>query len=300
MTESAVNEISENRFNEASVQLPAALVDKSIQMYMPADGSKAFNIVVSRSEVEPDETVEAFAERLLDHSRRTLTRFNLEDRRERIVAQVPGVELTFTWRANGAVLHQRQAIFLAPGAAPGKPTGLIITGTCQGMLMHPYPELFEQTVASLQWRYPPASGKEAANAPAVPEAMQDNPFEGLAYVYALSRRNRILYAFDTARTACGAIPPDDLQDGGVWLFFDAAGRPLQVQEQAGQFMLIPCMGEEPPPVLGTYLSGLVGTDYIRGTGADDPRPALREHLTLYRAHFAANRQDDQAGTPPHG
>jgi hypothetical protein len=47
----------EYRFNEASVTLPAELIDKSLQTFILADGKQNFNVVISRVDLESEETL---------------------------------------------------------------------------------------------------------------------------------------------------------------------------------------------------------------------------------------------------
>jgi hypothetical protein len=143
----------EYRFNEASVTLPSELVDRSLQTFILADGKQSFNIVISRIDLESDETLPQLCQRLLDEWESKLPQFMLVDRKSRSVDGEATEYFDCRWKANGVVVNQWQVVALiANSERRGPRTGLVITGTCQKNFGPPYTEIFERFIESLRWR----------------------------------------------------------------------------------------------------------------------------------------------------
>jgi hypothetical protein len=143
----------EYRFNEASVTLPSELIDRSLQTFILADGNQSFNIVISRVDLESDETLPQLCQRLLDEWGSKLPQFMLVDRRSMTVGGGAAEFFDCRWKANSVVVNQWQVVTLAPNPERGGPlTGLVITGTCQKNFGPPYTDIFGRFIASLRWR----------------------------------------------------------------------------------------------------------------------------------------------------
>jgi hypothetical protein len=143
----------EYRFNEASVTLPSELIDRSLQTFILADGNQSFNIVISRVDLESDETLPQLCQRLLDEWGSKLPQFMLVDRRSMTVSGEAAEFFDCRWRANNVVVNQWQVVTLAPNPERGGPlTGLVITGTCQQNFGPPDTDIFGRFIASLRWR----------------------------------------------------------------------------------------------------------------------------------------------------
>lgn len=151
----SLNRLMEYRFNEASVILPAGLVDKSLQTFTLADGKQSFNVVVSRVDLLPDEQLSQLCERLLKEWQTRLPQFRL-DRRQAISIDGQAAEyFDCHWNANGRLIHQRQVVSLPDPSQPLN--GLVITGSCQNQFALLYTQMFEQFVRSLRWH--PGGGR---------------------------------------------------------------------------------------------------------------------------------------------
>jgi hypothetical protein len=143
----------EYRFNEASVTLPAELVDRSLQTFTLADGKQGFNIVISRVDLESGEILSQLSKRMLAEWESKLPQFMLVDRQTRTVDGEAAEFFDCRWKANGVVVNQWQVVTLAPRPDKrGALNGLIITGTCHKNFVPPYPEIFEKFIANLHWR----------------------------------------------------------------------------------------------------------------------------------------------------
>ena len=143
----------EYRFNEASVALPAELVDKSLQTFTLADGKLGFNIVVSRADLESGETLQQLCIRLVAEWESKLPQFMLVDRQPRMVDGEAAEFFDCRWKANGVVVNQWHVVMLSPKPDRSGPlNGLIITGTCQKNFVEPYTDIYEKFIASICWR----------------------------------------------------------------------------------------------------------------------------------------------------
>jgi hypothetical protein len=204
------------RFNEASVVLPAELIDKSLQTFILADGGQSFNVVVSRHDLEPEESLAQLCERLLKAWQSQLPQFKMIERRRINVGGQAAEHFDCRWEANGIIVHQRQVVALAPGPELTEPmNGLIVTGTCQNQFAEPYTEIFEEFIKSLRWRH----------AAQVPDERQTEPPR---YCFALSRNDGALHVFASAIDASAEIDPFEVENG-VWQFYDDDGAPLYIQ-----------------------------------------------------------------------
>jgi hypothetical protein len=141
------------RFNEASVTLPSELIDRSLQTFILADGKQSFNLVISRIDLESQETLPQLCQRLLDEWESKLPQFMLVDRRSMTVDGEAAERFDCRWKAKDVVINQWQIVTLAPNPERRGPrTGLVITGTCHKNFVPPYTEIFERFLESLRWR----------------------------------------------------------------------------------------------------------------------------------------------------
>jgi len=204
------------RFNEATVVLPAELIDKSLQNFILADGRQSFNVVVSRVDLEPEESLAQLCERLLKAWQSQLPQFKIIERRRITVDRQAAEYFDCRWEADGIAIHQRHIVALAPSPEPAETmTGLIVTGTCQNQFTKPYTEIFEEFIASLRWRHAAPRPNESQN-------------ELSGYCLALHLSDRSLHVFANARDASKQIDPFEV-DNGLWEFYDDDGAPLYVE-----------------------------------------------------------------------
>jgi hypothetical protein len=234
------------RFNEASVVLPAQLIDKSLQTFILADGGQSFNVVVSRVDPEPEESLAQLCERLLKAWQSELPQFKMIERRHIIVDRQTAECFDCRWNASGITIHQRQVVALAPGPEADEPmNGLIVTGTCQNQFAEPYTGIFEKFVKSLRWRH-------AAQIP------DERGTEPPRYCFALSRNDGALHVFAGAIDASAEIDPVEVEHDR-WQFYDDDGTPLYVK------WLKPNRRTANERIPGSY-------QLIAGSGADNSAP----------------------------
>jgi hypothetical protein len=204
------------RFNEASVVLPAKLIDKSLQTFILADGEQSFNVIVSRADLEPEESLAQLCERLLEAWQSQLPQFKAIERRRITVGGQAAEYFDCRWEANGITIHQRQVVALAPGPEPTEPmNGLIVTGTFKNQFAEPYTEIFVEFIESLRWRH----------AAQVPDERETEPPR---YRFALSRNYGTLHVFASAIDAGAQMNPFEVERD-LWQFYDDDGAPLHVK-----------------------------------------------------------------------
>jgi hypothetical protein len=203
-------------FNEASVVLPAELIDKSLQTFILADGGQSFNVVVSRADLEPEESLAQLCERLLEAWQSQLPQFKMIECRRITVGGLAAGYFDCRWEANGITVSQRQVVALAPGSESAEPmNGLIITGTCQDQFVYPYTEVFDEFIGSLRWRHA-AQGQD------------ESETEPPGYCFALYLSDKRLHVFASAKDASKQINPFEVENG-LWQFYDDDGTSLYVE-----------------------------------------------------------------------
>lgn len=205
--------------NNATFELPAQLKDKSMHMFaIKDDGPSEFSVVMSQADIDPEESLADFGDRLLKELGRALPRFHLSGMKDIEVGGSPAMELAYSWRKDGNFMHQRQAVVLVEGAAPGSRQAMMITATCLAAFSDEWNAAFEGLLSSITLRKP-LSVKAAAPKRKAVTATQP-------YIFALSPRRRSLHVYATQAEACRKTDPREVELD-TWHFFDAAGNRLQ-------------------------------------------------------------------------
>ncbi|MGW8391284.1 DcrB-related protein [Pseudoduganella sp. HUAS MS19] len=241
--------------NSASFELPAQLKDKSMHMFvMRDDGPSEFSLVISHADIAPEESLADFGDRLHKELGRALPRFQLRALKDSLVGGSPAIELAYSWRKDSNFMHQRQAVVLVEGPAPGSRQAMLIAATCLEAFSEEWNAAFEGLLASMSLRRPLSV---AAAAPKRKVVAATQP-----YTFALSARRRSLYVFANQAEACRKTDPREVELD-TWAFFDAAGNRLQAQFTApnsydpglrntGMYQL----AAHPDPDAGTLLDNL--------------------------------------------
>ena len=128
------------------------------------------------------------------------------------------MELAYSWRKDSNFMHQRQAVVLVEGAAPGSRQAMMITATCLAAFSDEWNAAFDGLLSSITLRKP-LSLKAAAPKRKAVAATQP-------YTFALSPRRRSLHVYATQAEACRKTDPREVELE-TWHFFDAAGNRLQ-------------------------------------------------------------------------
>lgn len=205
--------------NNATFELPAQLKDKSMHMFVIRDdGPSEFSVVMSQADIEPEETLAGFGDRLLAEMGRALPRFQLRGMKDTQVGGSPAIELAYNWRKESSFMHQRQAVLLVEGAQPGTRQAMMITATCLAAFSDEWNAAFDSILSSMTLRKP-LSLKAAA--PRRKAAVATQP-----YTFALSARRRSLHVYANQAEACRKTDPREVELD-TWAFFDAAGNRLQ-------------------------------------------------------------------------
>jgi hypothetical protein len=142
--------------DEATLQLPLTLKDKSIQILaLESEGPSEFSVVITRVDLEPDASLEGMVARLLAELTGSLPGFHLVRRYERMIGRSSAVDLYYTWKKDSVTLHQRQAItFVQSPTSTTTPQALLIAATCIGDFPPRWADAYEVLMSSFELRRP--------------------------------------------------------------------------------------------------------------------------------------------------
>jgi hypothetical protein len=204
--------------NHATFELPAQLKDKTMHMFtLRDDGPSEFNVVVSHADVEPEEQLDQFGDRLVKELTRALPRFELKAMTGRTVDGAPALELAYSWRNEAGFMHQRQVITLVQGSKPGTIEAMLIAATCLREFSAEWNAAFDAIVASIKLRRPLAQA---------PDSTAGAPAPALATIFALSEPRKTLHVFADKYEAGNQLSARDVNED-LWEFYDADGTRLR-------------------------------------------------------------------------
>jgi len=106
--------------HDLSFDVPRDWVDRSVVAYaapLPPGHAIAPNVVMTRDQLGPGETLRAYADRQLVELARRLDGFKLGSRDERTFGASQAVELRFEWQSPSGPLDQRLLMIGVPGRA---------------------------------------------------------------------------------------------------------------------------------------------------------------------------------------
>lgn len=205
--------------NSATFELPAQLKDKSMHMFVVReDGPSEFSVVITHADVPAEESLADFGDRLQKELGRALPRFQLRGLKDCMVGGSPAIELAYSWRKDSNFMHQRQAVVLVGGPAPGSRQAMLIAATCPESFTDEWNAAFDGLLASMTLRNPLSA---SAAAPKRKVVVATEP-----YTFALSARRRSLHVYANQGDACRKTDPREVELD-TWAFFDAAGNRLQ-------------------------------------------------------------------------
>lgn len=138
--------------NDFTFEIPASLKDKTHHILASADeGPSDFNIVIARSPIDPTETLDTYAEKLLKELAKALSKYRLLARNTIEVAKLPALQIDYQWANEGQQLSQRQVSFIWDMPEHG-PRLVQITATAQGAFTIEHVETLTNLIATLQLR----------------------------------------------------------------------------------------------------------------------------------------------------
>lgn len=220
--------------NEATFTLPERLRDKTVHMFvLNEDGPNEFSVVVSRSNVPVNETLDEHVERLKAELSATLPKFQLMETIDRQYDGYPATELRYRWSNNGMPMYQRQAIALIKSGTADHHAALMITATCPKPFSEEWDKAFADLLDSVRIRQSHMLfAPEPVNAlPAVSaeEKVQEESTLAISpRVFALAARDCVLHVYDDEEQACRRVNALEVEDG-LWSFFGSEGQPLQAE-----------------------------------------------------------------------
>ncbi|KWK48498.1 hypothetical protein WT81_32320 [Burkholderia stagnalis] len=206
----------EYQMNDAAIELPARFQDKTIHLFtVDAAGASAFTFVVSRAPMEPEDTVDTFAERLVKEMRKTLPRFELKRLEVREVDGETAREIDYRWVSDGTPLHQRQTVVMAPAPRQER-MAISFIGTCPKAFTPEWSGEYDGLVSSvvLKRREQPAF---------VPMPLAH---DAAGVVFVLHDSSRTLYVLSGMAELYRHDVTEMFDDVA---FFDASGAPLALQ-----------------------------------------------------------------------
>jgi hypothetical protein len=155
--------------NELTFDLPDVLKDKTHHIFSVTDeGPSAFSVVISKSAVGDEETLQSYGERLAAELKRSLPRFESISARAILISDQPAWGLEYRWLNQGQWLHQRQAnLFHVPES--GRKQMIQITATVAGQFTDEWKRVFATLLGSIRMRPPDSrDGPSHASKPVLP------------------------------------------------------------------------------------------------------------------------------------
>jgi hypothetical protein len=185
------------------------------------DGPSDFSLVISYADIQRGEKLKDFSGRLVAELRRALPEFQLRSMTERVLDGSEAVELAYSWRNDGHLMHQRQAIAFVGGTLPDSARAMLVAATCLKPFNEEWHGTFDNILASMKLRK--SANGDGAHELASSDAAPAVAAEG--YVFVLSERRRMLRAFVNSDEACRHTDPREVEQD-AWTFFDESGARL--------------------------------------------------------------------------
>ena len=141
--------------NELIFDLPDKLIDTTNHIFtLSKDGPSEFNLVISQNQIEPDETLKSYGDKLKAELAKSLPNFKPQAFGDTEVAGQPALWLTFSWNQQGQKLHQAQVSFIY-AKEPKKRQLIQITATSLDKFSDKWKQTFETFLASVKLRQEP-------------------------------------------------------------------------------------------------------------------------------------------------
>jgi hypothetical protein len=133
------------QINEGSFTLPATAQDRSVNMLLLNYGPGGLSLVVTREEAQQDDDLDGFLTRQMRTLGTQVKELKQHARREVQVgpAQLPGLQITTSFKQNNARMHQLQTVF-----QPSPNLMLVLTLTSAAPLTQEQSLYGEQLLAS--------------------------------------------------------------------------------------------------------------------------------------------------------
>ncbi len=133
------------QINEGSFILPATAQDRSVNMLVLNHGPGGLSLVVTREAAQQGEDLDGFLSRQMRTLGTQVKELKQNTRREVVVgpAQLPGLQISTSFKQNNARMHQLQTVF-----QPLPDFNLVLTLTCAAPLTGEQNAYAEQLLAS--------------------------------------------------------------------------------------------------------------------------------------------------------
>ena len=103
------------QINEGSFNVPDGMQDNSINLLLADQSGMGFNVVVTRSRLEPGETFEQLVDRQLQVLGQQFSKTEISDRRgqkDPLSGELRAVEYAVQFKQDGVMVYQRQIGYL--------------------------------------------------------------------------------------------------------------------------------------------------------------------------------------------
>lgn len=140
------------RTDSFSLTVPDDWADRSMITWVapPAPGLKVLpNLLCSKGEMQPDETLEKFVNRQLKELMAQVKTFDLVSRQSVLFGGRPAVELAFTMRPQDVTLKQKQLFFQADQQKNIANT-VVLTAAADDF--DSFAPVFQQILTSVRWQ----------------------------------------------------------------------------------------------------------------------------------------------------
>ncbi|KQO26446.1 hypothetical protein ASF11_01700 [Acidovorax sp. Leaf76] len=104
-------------FNEGFINTPDYSLDRTVHVLMPSPASGGLTIVITREDLEVDETPAQFVDRQMALAAKQVSKFSKgvpEPQKLGVRAKIDGVRFPVSYKQQGQTLHHVQAIFQLP------------------------------------------------------------------------------------------------------------------------------------------------------------------------------------------
>jgi hypothetical protein len=139
-------------FSEGTVDVPDSLKDRTLHVLVPSGSSPGFTLVISRDELEPNETPPEFLKRQLADLSRQVSKYDESERLPIFLGaeelNVRGVRLELKYKQRGQFVYNLQGVFLMSD----QKTILSITATTSAPFDQNQRNAWNDIVASYQPR----------------------------------------------------------------------------------------------------------------------------------------------------
>lgn len=138
--------------NELIFDLPDPLIDTTQHVFsLSKDGPSEFNVVISQCDVEKDENLQGFGDKLLKDMKNTLPKFQILSQGNMEIADQEAIWFIYTMVHEGRRFYQTNANFIFENET-GTRKVIQVAATSMGKFTEDWKQKFEDFLASIKFR----------------------------------------------------------------------------------------------------------------------------------------------------